>query len=153
HTPAAIANRESWAEWHYFNVLSADRRRWAFLSFIVAGDVPNGRWGGQVLLTLHSQGAPERRFVANVPPRDVKLSTDSANLRIGTATVNVLDDGRYAVKATAREEHSGATATVDLVVTPTPGAYFPGISIGDDAFVSGYTVPALAAEASGSICA
>jgi hypothetical protein len=35
---------ESWAEWHYFNVVSADRRRWAFISFIVGGAVSTGRW-------------------------------------------------------------------------------------------------------------
>ena len=40
--PRDAANRDSWAEWHYFNVLSADRRRWMFLSYIVGGDVPAG---------------------------------------------------------------------------------------------------------------
>ena len=59
---ATSANRDSWAEWHYFNVLSADRKRWAFISFIVGGAVPDGRWGGQVLLTLHEEGRPARRF-------------------------------------------------------------------------------------------
>ena len=36
-TPDGIANRESWGEWHYFNVLSqggGGGRRWAFISFI-----------------------------------------------------------------------------------------------------------------------
>src|SRR5687768_8859563 len=54
--PRDAANRDSWAEWHYFNVLSPDRKRWAFLSFIVGGAVPDGRWGGQILLTTHEGG-------------------------------------------------------------------------------------------------
>ena len=37
--PAELALGRSWGEWHYFNVLSDDGRRWAFLSFIIGGDV------------------------------------------------------------------------------------------------------------------
>ena len=48
----SAAARETWAEWHYFNILSSDRRRWAFVTLLVGGDVPAGRWGGQVLVTL-----------------------------------------------------------------------------------------------------
>ena len=42
-------------------------KRWAFISFIVGGAVPDGQWGGQVLVTLHEQGGASRRFVASVP--------------------------------------------------------------------------------------
>ena len=59
-TPVGELNRESWGEWHYFNVPSADGRRWSFLTFLVGGDVPNGDWGGQLLLTLHEAGRPAR---------------------------------------------------------------------------------------------
>ncbi len=145
-------DRASWGEWHYFNVLSADRRRWAFLSFIVGGDVPAGEWGGQVLLTLHEQGGPARRFVATAPSGRVRLSTHDADLAIGDATVRLLPDGRYAVRATAREENGTRTARVDLVVSPAAGAYFPGAALGGGGLVSGYAVPALRAEASGEIC-
>ena len=41
---------------------------------------------------------------------------------------------------------------MDLVVTPTPLAYFPGAALATGSFTSGYTVPGLRAEASGSIC-
>src|SRR5262249_42539274 len=85
--PPAARTDPTWAEWHYFNVLSSDRRRWAFISFIVGGAVPNGKWGGQVLVTLHEQGGSSRRFVAAVPASGVELSTNSANLRIGDASV------------------------------------------------------------------
>src|ERR1700722_12258071 len=28
--PHGVSGLESWAEWHYFNIVSADRRKWAF---------------------------------------------------------------------------------------------------------------------------
>jgi hypothetical protein len=144
--------RSTWGEWHYFNVLSDDRKRWAFLTLAVGGDVPNGEWGGQVLLTVHEQGRPARRFVRTVPRREISLDTTRADLSLGGDRVEVLDDGRYRVNATAREEGTGAPATITLTLTPAPGAYFPGTSIGGDALVSGYAVPALRGEADGELC-
>ena len=150
--PAAAAGNPSWAEWHYFNVVSADHVRWAFVSFIVAGRLPDGRWGGQVLVTLHAHGQPSRRFVANVPASAVRFSTTDADLRIGASSVTLLPDGRYQLHAEARAESGGAPLTLDLVVTPAPGAYFPGAEMTGDSLVSGYVVPALRADASGRIC-
>jgi hypothetical protein len=155
--PADVAGDPSWGEWHYFNVLSPDRRRWAFVSFIVAGAVgeegsaASGRWGGQVLVTLHEQGKPERRFTSTVPSSAVRFSTSDADLRIGESRVDVIPDGRYRVHAVAREERTGAPLTLDLVVSPAPGAYFPGAAL-TSGVVSGYVVPALRADASGSLC-
>lgn len=153
-TPASVpaAERATWGEWHYFNVLSDDHKRWAFLTLAVGGDVPDGEWGGQVLLTVHEEGRPARRFVRAVPRRDITLDTTRADLALGADRVQVLPDGRYRVNATAREEGTGAPATITLTVTPVPGAYFPGTSIGGDALVSGYAVPALRAEADGELC-
>ena len=150
--PRGVDNRDSWAEWHYFNVLSADRKRWAFLTFIVGGDVPDGEWGGQVLLTLHEEGKPARRFTATVPSAAVSFSTWNADLRLGDATVTVQPDGRYVARARAVEEGRSAEVTIDLTVSPTRGAYFPGAALGGGDFVSGYAVAALRAEATGSIC-
>jgi len=142
----------TWAEWHYFNVLSPDRSSWAFVSFIVGGQVPNGQWGGQVLVTLHKQGGASRKFVATVPPNVVRFSTYKADLRLGTSSVSVLSDGRYAIQANAREEHGSANLVVNLVVAPAPGAYFPGAALASEGLVSGYVVPGLRADATGSIC-
>ncbi len=148
-TPVA---RESWAEWHYFNVLSADRKRWAFVTLLVGGDIPDGRWGGQTLVTLRDEGRRERRFVAYAPSGAVKLSTSRADLDVGESRVRLLPDGRYHVSAKARgADGTGEVAIVDLIVTPQARAYFPGASLGGG-IVSGYAVPALRAEASGSIC-
>lgn len=150
--PAEAKGDETWAEWHYFNVLSADRKRWAFVTLMLGGAVPDGRWGGQVLVTLHDEGRPARRFTSAVGPDRVRFTTERADLDVGDSRVRVLDDGRYALRATAREERGGATVAVDLVVNPAPHAYFPGASIGGAGVVSGYAVPALRADASGTIC-
>lgn len=150
--PSAVAGDPSWAEWDYFNVVSPDRQRWAFISFIVAGAVPDGRWGGQVLVTLHAHGRPSRRFVAAVPSSLVRFSTHDADLRIGESSVTLLPDGRYRLHAVAREASTGAPLTMDLVVAPSAGAYFPGAAVESGTLVSGYVVPALRADASGSIC-
>src|SRR5439155_19898572 len=138
-------------EWHYFNVPSADRSRWAYVSLIVGGRVPDGRWGGQLLITLHSQGGRARRFVTMVTATRVRFSTTRADLTLGESSVTVLPDGRYQVRARAREEGGTDVADVRLTLTPTPGAYFPGAALSSGEMVSGYVVPALRADADGSI--
>ncbi|HET9013537.1 MAG TPA: hypothetical protein VFN38_17060 [Gemmatimonadaceae bacterium] len=151
--PREVAGDPSWGEWHYFNVISPDRRRWAFVSFIVAGEVggASDRWGGQVLVTVHEQGRPMRRFTSTVPSARVRYSTTHADLAIGESRVDVQPDGRYRVRARVREDGRGAPLTLDLLVSPSPGAYFPGAAL-TSGVVSGYVVPALRADASGSLC-
>ena len=152
HLPPRQARGDpTWAEWHYFNVLSPDRRHWAFISFIVGGAVASGKWGGQVLVTMHA-GRAARRYVANVASSSVRFSTTRANVAIGKSSVAVLADGRYAVQAHARAEHGSGSVDVDLVVSPAAGAYFPGAALTSGETVSGYAVPALRADASGTIC-
>jgi hypothetical protein len=150
--PAAARDDPSWAEWHYFNVVSADRKRWAFISYIVGGAIPHGRWGGQVLVTLHEEGKAARRFIAASLPAGVGFSTTRADVAIGGSSVNVLSDGRYALRARAAEERGGASLELALVVAPARGAYFPGAELSSGETVSGYVVPGLRAEATGSIC-
>lgn len=150
--PRGMTARESWGEWHYFNVLSADATKWAFISFIVGGDVTGSQWGGQVLVTLHERGRTPRRFSATVPASRVRFSTSDADLDIGDATVRVLPDGRYAVKATATAESGRDRLALDLVVSPQPRVDFPGATLVSGDFASGYAVPALRASATGSIC-
>ena len=151
--PAQAAGDPSWAEWHYFNIISPDRTQWAFVSFIVAGAVGSGneQWGGQVLVTLHEQGKAERRFTSTSAARQVDVSTVSANLRIGTSRVDVSPTGDYVVHAEARENGTGAALALDYTVRPAAGAYFPGAAI-TTGIVSGYVVPALRATATASVC-
>jgi len=154
HVPSdSVANKDTWAEWHYFNVLSSDRKRWAFISFIVGGDVTGTQWGGQIGITLREQGGATRRFAATVDRSLVRFSTSDLNLLFGDSHVVALPDGDYEVRAAAREENGGrARMSVALRVHPAPNAYFPGVAMGSGGFVSGYTVPALRASATGTLC-
>ena len=154
HVPSdSVANKDTWAEWHYFNVLSSDRKRWAFISFIVGGDVTGTRWGGQIGITLREQGGATRRFAATVDRSLVRFSTSDLNLLFGDSHVVALPDGDYEVRAAAREENGGrGRMSVALRVHPAPYAYFPGVAMGSGGFVSGYTVPALRASATGTLC-
>ncbi|MGI9076461.1 MAG: hypothetical protein ACR2G6_03890, partial [Gemmatimonadaceae bacterium] len=149
-TPKEITRPESWAEWHYFNVLSSDRRRWAYISFIIGGDVPAGEWGGQVLISVRQEGGITRKFRANVRSEDIRYSTSSPDLIMGVSSVSLEPEGKYVLRARAIEENGGASLTAQLVVTPATRAYFPGATLaecqGDDGsceFTSGYAVAAL----------
>lgn len=148
----SLSDASSWAEWHYFNVLSADRKRWAFISFIVGGDVRTAKWGGSVTITLRDEAGRSRKFVSYVPRERVRFSTTDANVTMGESGVTVRPDGKYVVRARANGERGGPPLDVSLVVTPAERAYFPGASLASGDFVSGYTVPGLRASASGEIC-
>jgi hypothetical protein len=170
HIPSdSLKNMETWAEWHYFNVVSQGGKRWAFISFIVGGDVTGNKWGGQLGITLRQQATEngngvagngyrvpdgsERRFADTLNHSRVRFSTTDANLVFGDSHVTVLPNGDYEVRAKAREESGGAgRVEINLRVHPAEYAYFPGVSMGSDGFLSGYTVPALRASASGTIC-
>ncbi len=156
--PAEVEDRDSWGEWHYFNVLSHDRRRWAFITFLIGGDVPRGEWGGQIMVSVREQGGRTRKFVATVPKERIRFSTSDPDLALGDSRVTLLPDGRYAVRATATEASGGgkggrgATVSVDLIVSPAPRAYFPGAVLAVGEFTSGYAVAALRAAATGTLC-
>jgi hypothetical protein len=153
--PDSVANRETWAEWHYFNVLSEGGKRWAFVSFIVGGDVTGTEWGGNLGITLREQGGRTRKFAATVDRSRVKFSTTNADLALGDSRVTVLPNGDYRVVANAREEGGSGRIDIAMTVSPAPYAYFPGVSMGTGEsghFISGYVVPALRATASGRLC-
>lgn len=151
--PASAPNLNTWAEWHYFNVVSPDSRSWVFISYIVAGNVLDSAWGGRLGITVHDQSGAVHRYAATAPAPAVRFSTTDANVRIGSAGVTLLADGSYHLTGTARREGAaGAPLSLDLVVQPVPRAYFPGASLGGSDLVSGYVVPGLRANASGTIC-
>jgi hypothetical protein len=150
--PIEVRGDSTWGEWHYFNVLWPGGRKWAFVSFIVGGEVPAGRWGGQVLVTLHEVGKPARRFVAYSAPQAVRFSTTDANVVIGESSVAIAANGDYKVSAYGREEGTGIPLRIDAVVSPARNAFFPGAALGGTALVSGYVVPALRASATGRLC-
>lgn len=153
HLPSdSLANRDTWGEWHYFNVMLEGGKRWAFISYIVGGDVTGTDWGGNIGITLREQGGRTRKFAMRVDRSKVRFSTTSANLVFGDSRVDVLPNGDYLVRASAREESGAGRIDISLTITPAPFAYFPGVSMGAGDFVSGYTVPALRASASGTLC-
>jgi hypothetical protein len=153
HLPSdSLANRDTWAEWHYFNVLSQGGRRWAFISFIIGGDVTGNEWGGNLGITLRDQGGRTRKFATRVDRSAVRFSTKDANLVFGDSRVTVLPNGDYRVIAAAREEGGSGRIDIAMTLSPAAYAYFPGVSMGSGDFVSGYTVPALRATASGTLC-
>lgn len=150
--PADLARRESWGEWHYFNVLWPDASKWAFITFLVGGDVPRGEWGGQLLVTLHERGRPARRFSRGVRADRVRFATHDADLALDDARVTVDDAGRYRIRASVPAEAGGGRLSFDLVVTPAPRAWFPGATLVSGASPSGYAVLGLRAQADGTVC-
>ena len=112
--PKNVAHPESWAEWHYFNVLSASGKQWAFISYIVGGDVRGSQWGGQIAISVREQGGRTRRFTTNVPREQVRFSTDSADLAIGTSSRSparrwpIRVDGECARERLRRSAHARA---------------------------------------------
>lgn len=150
--PDDVAHPESWGEWHYFNVLSEGGDRWYYLSYIISGRIPDGEWGGQVLLSVRDAGGESRRYSMDVDGARVRFSTNTPDLSIGDATVRLTQDARYVVQARLPAERGGQAVRVELEITPAPRAYFPGTTLVSGAFASGYTVPALRGSATGTIC-
>jgi hypothetical protein len=138
----------SWGEWHYFNVLTAPEEWW-HITYLVGGEVPDGRWGGRLLVSHHARDGRSERFTAEAPAAGVRFDTAGADLTIGGSSVRQRD-GRYLLAVRARGQ-AGALR-MDLELQPLPNRYFPPVELRDREFVSGYVVPALAASLSGRIC-
>ena len=77
------------------------------------------------------------------------FDTARADLDIGESRVRQRD-GIYTLHAKA--SGSAGTAEIDLTLRPVPDRYFPPVELREQALLSGYVVPALAASASGTIC-
>jgi hypothetical protein len=138
----------AWGEWHYFNLLTSPEEWW-YLTYLVGGEVPRGRWGGRVLVTHRRRDGRYERFTRDEPAGRVTFDTARADLTIGESSVRQRD-GTYALAA--RADGPGGALRMDLLVRPLPNRYFPAVELRDQDFISGYVVPALAASASGRIC-
>ena len=171
HIPSdSVENRETWAEWHYFNVLSQGGKRWAFISFIVGGDVTGEKWGGQLGITLQDRNGtrtdtgyrtPGTRYrmaqrVVSLRHSTARASASQRPTRISSSAILTSPCSPMATMKSARKHEKNRAAPAESRsisdVHPAPFAYFPGVSMGSAGFVSGYTVPALRASASGTIC-
>ena len=152
HLPTGAAAADStWAEWHYFNVLLPDSG-WLYLTYMVVGDVPDGRWGGRMLATRVRPGFPERTYSERFAASAVEFREGWPDLVIGGSRVAVEDDGSYTLAARIPAEAGGDTLALDLTVAARARRYLPPVEIGGEGIVSGYTVPLLDAHASGRVC-
>ncbi len=138
----------TWGEWHYFNVV-AGPGEWWYVSYLVGGEVPDGRWGGQLLITRRRPDGRYERFTAGVPAEHIQFDTTRADLMLGESFVRQRA-GEYRLRARARGEAGRLEA--DLLLRPLPRRYFPPAELRAGDFLSGYVVPALAARASGRLC-
>jgi hypothetical protein len=138
----------TWGEWHYFNVAPSPNEWW-YVTYLVGGALPVGRWGGRVLVTHRRPDGRYDRFTAEAPSSDVVLDTAGADLMIGPSSVRQRD-GVYRLHGSA--SGPAGRLRLDLEVVPEPNRYFPPVELRDEGFISGYVVPALSAAARGTIC-
>jgi hypothetical protein len=146
HLPARPDS--TWGEWHYFNLVTSPHEWW-YITFLVGGEVPAGRWGGQLLLTQRTADGKYRRFVTRIPAARISFDTVHADLALGQSYVRQRN-GVYQIYG--ESESAGNQVTLHLKITPASRRYFPAVELGGDEFVSGYVVPGLVASASGTIC-
>jgi hypothetical protein len=153
--PTRLRGDSTWAEWHYFNLLWPGEERWLYLSYILGGDLSGDRWGGIVLARYRTPDGRHHSYADTLSADDIVYSTNSANVKFGDHTVELLDAPlRYRVRARLSALRRGPPLTIDLEVEPKPHRYLPPVELAaSDSFVSGYVVPALRADAKGSICA
>lgn len=138
----------TWGEWHYFNLVTGPSEWW-YITYLVGGQVPNGKWGGRVLLTHRRPDGSYQRFTHEAAAGRVMFDTARADLTIGESSV-CQRDGVYRLRARARGE--SGVVRFDLRLQPLPNRYFPPVELSEDEFLSGYVVPALAGSADGRIC-
>jgi hypothetical protein len=138
----------TWAEWQYYNVVTGPNEWW-YLTYMVGGALPAGRWGGRVLVTHRRTDGRYERFTAEAPSSGVTIDTTAADLTIGASRVRQRN-GLYTLHA--RVTGDAGPATIDLTVRPTPDRYFPAVELREEALLSGYVVPALTGSASGTLC-
>lgn len=139
----------TWAEWQYFNIKISESEWW-YLTFMVAGQLPSGSWGGRLLVTHRRPDGTHRGYLETFTPSDIELDTLSARVTMGAGGVEFVD-GRWLLSGQARTE-SDEALTFQLEVVPEPHRWFPPVELESQGFVSGYVVPALRASGSGKIC-
>jgi hypothetical protein len=146
HLPAVTDS--SWAEWHYFN-LSSSPGEWWYITYLVGGEVPSGRWGGKLLVSHRRPDGSYQQYSAAVPADSVVLDTTRADLTLGRNTVRQRDGVYHLV---ARASGPAGLFHAELDLRPDPSRYFPPVDLKEGEYLSGYVVPVLSGRAAGTIC-
>ena len=138
----------TWGEWHYFNVVTSPEEWW-YITYLVGGEVPDGKWGAQVLVTHRTPAGQYERFTSAIPSSEVELDTTGADLSLSRSLVRQRNGAYYLL---AHAQGTRGALKIDMTVVPDRHRYFPPVETRAGSFVSGYVVPALSAEATGKIC-
>ena len=146
HFHRPVTPDSTWAEWHYFNVVTGPGEWW-YVTLLVGGALPDGRWGGQLLVTHRSADGRYERFADPISSARIQLDTAVADLTLGPNVVRQRL-GVYHVSAQV-----AGRLELDFDLHPSPNRYFPAAELRADPFVSGYVVPALSGSVNGRFCA
>ena len=138
----------TWGEWQYYNFVTA-ADEWWYVTYLIGGELPDGRWGGRLLITRRRPDGGYDRFASEAPAAAVRFDTARADLTIGPSSVRQRE-GVYRLEAAAAGRRGAVR--LSLEIHPVPNRYFPPVELREDEFLSGYVVPGLAATASGTIC-
>jgi hypothetical protein len=139
---------QSWAEWHYFNLVVSPEEWW-YITYLIGGEIPGGLWGGQLLVTHRRRDGSYERFTQRAEPASVLFDTTRADVTIGGSSVRQRD-AVYSLIGSAKGDEG--RLNINISVTPVPNFYFPPLELNEQPFISGYVVPGLSATASGKIC-
>ena len=138
----------TWGEWHYFNLVTSPVEWW-YITYLVGGEIPAGKWGGQLLVTHRRPDGRYERFTAEAPSSRVSFDTARADVTLGGSSVQQRE-GRYRLHGEATGE--GGRVKFDVLLVPAARGYFPPVELRGGDLLSGYVVPALSGTASGKIC-
>jgi hypothetical protein len=138
----------SWAEWHYFNLITAPDEWW-YITYLVAGEVPDGRWGGELIVTHRRPDGQYDRFTDLAASPAVVFDTARADVAVGPSSVKQRN-AVYHLSGSAGGR--SGRVKIRVAVKPAPNFYFPPVELTEPPLISGYVVPGLSATASGEIC-
>jgi hypothetical protein len=134
-----------WAEWHYFN-LTVGPGEWWYLTYLIGGEIPRGRWGGRLLASHRTPDGRVERFSSEIPAARIRFDTASADLQLGLNQITQID-GQYRITASL-----GSLLRIALLLTPDRNRFFPPVDLHQGEWISGYVVPALSARVTGTLC-
>jgi hypothetical protein len=148
--PDAPDRADSWAEWLYFNGRTASGSVRFYLSFMTGprtGDA--GRTAG-VRLQLERDGKMESFSRRAVVP-EAALLAGAPDLDIAGNRVR-LEGLRYRIELDLPAERGGPGVKAQIALDATPGRSVPPFVLrGRDGWLSGYVVPVLSGELSGTL--